>query len=289
MGRRGNRPGNKTGRKLKISDLMHLVRRFMKKMSADKVGVYSAQASFYLMMGFPPMLLLMFTFLRYTPLTETMVLDMLSRLLNEDMMEMVTSVVSNIYQGSLASFSFALISVLWMAGGGMMGLTNGLNSIHSVYENRNYFVLRFRSSLYAIILVIAFVVAFGAMVVGMRFQNQLSGILPFFSIGKISNFVLIFLAMLMLAGLFTFLYVSLPNKRMNVGIQVYGALFTTMCWSVFSFFFSIYLSAAQYLSLFYGGLITLMMALLWLYFSIYLFFFGAEVSAFLENPDEFPF
>ena len=262
----------------------------MKKMSADKVGVYSAQASFYLIMSFPPMLLLMFTFLRYTPLSEKMVLDMLSTLLNEDMMEAVTSVVSNIYQGSLASFSFALISVMWMAGGGMMGLTNGLNSIHSVYENRNYFVLRCRSSLYAIILVVAFVVAFGAMVMGMRFQNQLSDIFPFIAAGgKISNFLLIFLAMLMLAGLFTFLYVSLPNKRMNVSIQIYGALFTTIAWAVFSFFFSIYLSAAQYLSLLYGGLITLMMALLWLYFSIYLFFFGAEVSAYLENPDEFPF
>ena len=276
-------------KKYKTGDLLHLARRFLKKMDNDNVSLYACQASFYFVMGFPPMLLLMLTFLRFTPLTEDMVLSVFSNMLNEQSMETVTSVVSNIYQGSMASFSFALISVLWLAGGGMMGLINGLNSIHSVHENRNYVMLRFRSSLYAIILVGAFIVAFAMLVAGMYFRDMIADIFPFAADGRLTSFFMIFLTMMLLTGLFTLLYVFLPNKRMNVSTQIYGALFTTMSWSVFSFFYSIYLSAASYRSLLYGSLITLLVSLLWLYVSIFLFFLGAEVSAFLENPDEFPF
>ena len=278
-----------TQKKHKTGDLLHLARRFLKKMDNDNVSLYACQASFYFVMGFPPMLLLMLTFLRFTPLTEDMVLSVFSNMLNEQSMETVTSVVSNIYQGSLASFSFALISVLWLAGGGMMGLINGLNSIHSVHENRNYVVLRFRSSLYAIILVIAFITSFAMLVVGMYFRDMIVDIFPFAADGRLTSFFMIFLTMMLLTGLFTLLYVFLPNKRMNVSTQIYGALFTTMSWSVFSFFYSIYLSAASYRSLLYGSLITLLVSLLWLYVSIFLFFLGAEVSAYLENPDDFPF
>ena len=39
----------------------------------------------------------------------------------------------------------------------------------------------------------------------------------------------------------------------------------------------------------YGGLLTLVVALLWLYICMYLWFIGAELNAYLENKEIFEF
>ncbi len=70
---------------------------------------------------------------------------------------------------------------------------------------------------------------------------------------------------------------------------MYGAVFTTIAWTIYTFFYTLYLSVAKNLSIIYGGLVTLMVTMLWLYFGLYFFFFGAEINAWKENPDSFPF
>ena len=41
------------------------------------------------------------------------------------------------------------------------------------------------------------------------------------------------------------------------------------------------------MSVIYGGLVTLVVAMLWLYFCMYLWFIGAEINALLEDPESF--
>ena len=41
------------------------------------------------------------------------------------------------------------------------------------------------------------------------------------------------------------------------------------------------------MSLIYGGLTTLVVVMLWLYFCMYLFFIGAEINVYLEKPEQF--
>ena len=47
-------------------------------MTADKLDVYSAQSAFYLLMGMIPILMLMLMLLRFTPLNEKMILEVLA-------------------------------------------------------------------------------------------------------------------------------------------------------------------------------------------------------------------
>ena len=95
--------------------------------------------------------------------------------------------------------------------------------------------------------------------------------------------------MIVLTWVFDALYVMLPNRRVRFFSQIYGAVFTTIAWSVFSLIFSVYLTVAKNLSILYGGLITIVMTLLWLYICMWLFFLGGEINAWMENSDSFPF
>ena len=269
---------------------IHLLMRFVRKISEDRVAVYAAQASYYIIMSFIPMLFLMLTFLKYTPLTEEMILELLSVILNNDQMNSLRVLLSQVYHGSIKFFSFAAISLFWVSGTGIMGLTKGLNSIFSVKENRNYLILRLRSSLYAVFVLVAVIISLGALVLSFRYSVFISGILPFYRTGSyVSAVLLTFAAMLVLTLIFNLLYFLLPNRKCRFRSQIYGAVFATLSWGVFSMFFSIYLSVAKNINILYGGLLTIIMAFFWLYSCMMLFFLGGELNAWMENPDSFPF
>jgi len=144
--------------------------------------------------------------------------------------------------------------------------------------------------LYTILLIFTFILSFGLLVAGMRFRHYLSVLNPIFRIhNRVTRFFFTLFSLFLMTMIFSMLYVFLPNRRKRFRTQLMGAVFTTLAWCVFTWIFTIYLSLAQNLSIVYGGLMTLMVIMLWLYICLYLFFFGAEINAWLENPDSFPF
>ncbi len=277
--------------KRKIYGFIHLAGSFRRKMVLDKVDIYSAQAAFYLIMSLIPMLMIMFTILRYTPLTQEMILDTLEEFLMDDAMERVRGIVGNVYNGSITLLSFVAVSLFWVAGKGVMGLINGLNNINHLRESRNYVWLRLRSSIYTVLLMAAFVIAAGALVLGEKLRSRVYALLPFsFQIsGRFSNVIRAAAGMALMILIFNSLYVFLPDRKKKFRSQLYGSVFTAISWAVFSFFFSLYLRYAKNLSIIYGGLLTIVMIMLWTYFCIYLFFLGAEINAWKENPDILPY
>lgn len=267
---------------------IQLIINFKHRMKSDRLDVYSAQASFYLIMSAIPILMLMVTLLKFTPLTQEMVMDAMAEIVNQEVMSTVREVINNVYDGSNTLVSFAAISVLWVAGKGILGLMNGLNNIHQLKENRTYFFLRLRASVYTVLLVVAFIVAAAILVFGFRFQEYMCELLPFLlRYQKILIYLQTLIALCLLAGIFTALYVFLPNRKKTFASQVPGAVFATLSWCVFSYGFSIYLGYAKNMSVIYGGLVTLVVAMLWLYFCMYLWFIGAEINALLEDPQSF--
>ncbi len=259
-------------------------------MSRDKLDVYSAQSAFYLMMGVIPMLMLMMLFMQYLPLKEEMVLETLRQIIDDPMMSTVELLLGNMYHGNVAIISIASFMMLWVSSKAIIGLSNGLNSIHMIRENRNFAILRLRAMAYTILLVFAFIFTLGILVAGVRFRIYLSTLFPFLRINNdLMRFSFTILGLILLTLIFNMLYVFLPNRKKRFLSQMYGAVFTTIAWTIYTFFYTLYLSVAKNLSIIYGGLVTLMVTMLWLYFGLYFFFFGAEINAWKENPDSFPF
>ncbi|MDD2958134.1 MAG: YihY/virulence factor BrkB family protein [Lachnospiraceae bacterium] len=268
--------------------IIQLIFTFQKKIKYDRIDVYAAQASFYCIMSAVPVLMLLFTLLQYTPLSQENVMEVLSNILNAGMMETVNEVVENVYRGSVTLVSFAAVSLLWVAGKMMIGLTNGLNNIHKLSENRNYFLLRFRASFYTVLMVAALILAIMILVFGFRFQSFLSSIFPLLAkMEKLMIYLQTLIALCLITVIFNSLYVFLPNRKRRYFSQFPGAIFATLSWCTFSYFFNIYLSYAKNMSVIYGGLVTLVVAMLWLYFCMYLWFLGAEINAYLENKASF--
>lgn len=284
-----NVPKTKIRSKNKYQRAVNLAFRFRKKMVVDKIDVYSAQACFNILMGIIPLLMLVLALLRFTPITEDMVMDTLSSLITSGYMDQVKAIVSSVYQGSLTALSFSIIAVIWVSGKGVMGLANGLNNIYHLRENRNYFYIRGRSSLYTIPVVAMMAFGLTFLVYGVRFQMALESLFPIMrNFSRAVMYIFIVIGLLFLTLIFNLLYSFLPSVHKTFRSQRYGAIFTTIAWIIFSFFFQLWVTLSKNLSILYGGLLTIIIALTWMYFLVYIFFLGAEINDFIENPNTFP-
>lgn len=80
------------------------------------------------------------------------------------------------------------------------------------------------------------------------------------------------------------LFTVLPNQRVHARSALYGALLAAALWQVAKAGFSIYLtSGLSRLDLVYGSLASVVVLVLWVYFSSLILFMGAELAAALET------
>ena len=86
-----------------------------------------------------------------------------------------------------------------------------------------------------------------------------------------------------LAVLFMVLYRFVPNRKVRLFRQAPGALFSAVCWYVFSIVFSLYVEYSPGLINMYGSLTTIVLVMLWLYFCMYIILIGAEINSYFED------
>lgn len=265
-----------------------MIHKFMVKMGKDRIRAHSAEAAFFTIMSAFPILMLLLTLVQFTPLTQEQVMFTLEEITPFQVTELLEPVVSSIFNQSSALVPWTALAALWAAGKGIMGLADGLNSVYRIEERRGYFVTRFRSTLYTLVMIVALVVSLAILVFGYSIQNYLQKVIPLME--KYSDVMLLLptlIAVLILVVSFAVLYRFLPNHKMRFLNQIPGAVFSAVTWSAFSYAFSIYLDFAVNMSVIYGSLTTLIVVMLWLYSCMYLLFIGAEINHYIANPELF--
>jgi membrane protein len=271
-----------------LSNIVHLIYKFMKKMNKDRVRAHAAEAAFFIMMSVFPMLMILLTLVQFTPLTETEVVMTIESITPFEVSGLLQPMVQSIFDQSTALLSWSAITTIWVAGKGVMGLTDGLNSIYRIDETRNYFAIRFRAACYTFVLIVSLVISLGILVFGYTLQRYLRKWIPL--LRNYPNLMMLMptaIALVVLMLLFLVMYMFLPNRRRKCRTQIPGAIFTAIAWAVFSYAFSIYLDYAGNMSVLYGSLTTLVVVMLWLYSCMYLFFLGAEINHYLAHPELF--
>ena len=177
-----------------------------------------------------------------------------------------------------------MIAAVWACGRGVLAITNGLNSVNGLKETRNYLFRRIRSGFYVVILVLSIVLALVLFVFGNAVHDVLIDRLTF--LRKISG-MLIWLrtagTVIALSLLMAAMYTFLPNQPRKFRSQLPGAAVTALSWSLFSYAFSIYLELRSDAVSIYGSLTTVVMLMLWLYFCMWLIFFGAMLNVVIEE------
>ena len=252
----------------------------------DEITVYAAQASFFIVIAFFPFIMLLLTLIQFIPaINKSDLLTILVRIMPNMLDSLVIGIVDDLYIKSPGTIlSITALLALWSAARGMMGIERGLNRIYGTIEKRNYVVRRLICSFYTLIFMAVCIVSLVLLVFGTSIQNLLIRLFPL--LGSITKHVISFrslLSMILFFVSFVGLYTILPKKKQKPRDQIPGAVFSTICWLLFSYIFSLYFTNFSSFSYMYGSLTAIVLMMLWLYFCICILFIGAEINCFLET------
>lgn len=251
---------------------------FVKKCKKDKINAYSAQSAFFVILSAIPFLIVFSSLLRYTPITESALMQVFQKTLPEYISPFLISITEEVYNRSIGVTSITAVIAIWSASKGIHYMTAGLNAVNDLEENRNWLVLRFWAIIYTLIFLFAIIFTLLVLVFGNSLHILATQYIPLLSglVAILANFkgVLIFA---LLVVFFDVIFTKLPSKRLEFKGQLPGAVLCAGAWYVFSFGLSIYVDYFNGFSM-YGSLTTIVLIMLWLYFCMYLMMICAEIN-----------
>lgn len=250
----------------------------------DNIGVFAAQASFFIIFSIVPFLMLLITMVRFVlPVDINMLLNNIHSYLPLQLYSFVSDIVMDVYYKSASTglISISAITALWLASKGIMAMYQGLNMVFSPDFRPNYFKARAISILYTIL----FITALFTTIVLFGFGNSIAELIPEHMqiIVRISKTVLQWkiIVLPILTVTFALFYKILPKEKNSLVKQLPGAVLAALAWVIFSYIYSIYVQYFSNYSYVYGSLAAILLLMLWLYTCMNIFLLGAEFNRLL--------
>jgi len=260
----------------------------VEKIMGDHVSAYAAQSAFFMMLSLVPILFLLMTLVRVTPITQSDIMTVVNELFPKTIRSTILSIVNEVYRQTGTKITVTILVAFWSAGKGVLAMSNGLNCIKGLQETRNYIFLRLRAAGYTVLFLLAIILSLVVLGFGNSISLLVTEHLP------VMQYVMEFIieirtvVMILVLALFSVsIYQFLPNKRGKFMYQIPGAIFTSVGWTFASFLFSVYLDIFKGFSNLYGSLTTIVIIMLWLYFCMYVMLLGGEINdLFAEHLDK---
>ena len=260
---------------------------FGKHMSRKNISSFAASTAFFLFLSLIPALMLLCAIIPNTPLTEANLMSAAKQISPDAMNSLLISIIRDVYDKSIGLVSASAIITLWSAGKGVLALMRGLNAINNVEENRSYIVLRMVACLYTVLLLIAVLLSLLIMVFGNSLIKLIEGFIP--QTSYLFDLLMHFRTPLMWAVLtivIASMYAYVPGTHLGFKMQLPGAVFAAVAWSVMTWVFSIYIDDFNGFNT-YGNLTTIIILMLWMYAAMYIILAGAYINRYFKPAFQF--
>ena len=238
----------------------------------------NASISFFALFAFIPLILLILFFFSQWLSSSSLALEKLqdiTSLLLPEMSERVMGEVGNI-SSKKASWGFVWITVLFL---GSTPLTSALrssfNNIFSV-KKKNTFLKGKISDILAVtvIMVLLFLYTF-VNVYLIQASNIFINYVPLIE----KTLLISILSFTLLVAVVSFFFKIFVPVRTHYLYIFYGALITSLAWFMLSNAFGSFAYVSEYYGVFFGGMRSLFISLIWLYLNTAALLIGAEVIA----------
>jgi membrane protein len=180
------------------------------------------------------------------------------------------------------------VFAVYFASSGVESLRIGLNRAYGLHEERSFWLLRLESIGYVLVsaialLVLAFLVVLGPLIfkTAAKYAPWLEPLEAHYDIARFG------IGGSVLALALFILHMWLPAGRRGLGTVWPGILATLLLWLACGFFFGHYLADFAYTYVnYYAGLASAMIALVFLYYSAWIFVYGGELNAAIARVRE---
>lgn len=260
--------------------LIKQIHSFSRKIRDDYVAAFSAHAALFILISFFPFIMFLLTMVQYLPFTQSYILSVFTNFFPDVIDSFIVSIITEIYQKSSGTLmSITVITALWSASRGFLSIVRGLNSVYGIKETRNYFHLRFISTLYTLVFAVMIIICLCFLVFGNSLYVGITNKFPFLKeLALLIISMRTMVALCVLVIFFLLLYKVIPNRKSSLFNELPGALLSAGGWMLFSYLYSYYIDNMGNFSYMYGSLTVIVLLILWLYSCMYIMFIGAEIN-----------
>ena len=264
--------------------------RFFGIMGEDQITVYAAQSAFFLIVSSVPFAILLIGIARYV-IDVDWLLGLISRHVGGEAGSILSSIVAEVVEKTGAS----LFSVIWSASRGVYSVTRGISVAYGVRLRENFIFDILRSLIYTLVFIMMIILSLVALVFA---ETIFRAARPYLPLPALVPMLFKKLAPVILTVLLTLFFALIYNTVSRKGrsfshsqykglsgtlprgfaAQLPGAVFASLGWVLFSYFFALYLRYFPGVSYLYGSLATLMILMLWVYSCMLILMIGAEIN-----------
>jgi membrane protein len=189
------------------------------------------------------------------------------------------SLLSTTKGGIIAGFGIVLL--LWSVMQLLINIENSFNTIWEVRIGRSW-VRKITDYLTIMLVGPLLLIVSGGLTVAV--QTKIGSL---HMLGFIGTFLIKLLAYGLIAGVFTFLYVALPNTKVKARAAFAAAVVATILFEFVGWGYIRFQIGANRMNAIYGGFAALPLFLIWVQYSWYIVLLGSELAYAYQNVDHY--
>lgn len=260
------------------TSLKEFFQNFKKVARRPDMVVLPGNLAFFFMLSIIPFLALMSYGASILNLSTDFLYNFVSSSFSKELADGILG--ANLSSG--ANFFITLLFGIYIAGNGADSIITASNSIYGI-ENKSWLKRRWKAFWLSILIVILLIFmlivpVFGETIVGLIKEVNLNDavierIMEIFNLLKSPIYWLIVFVIIRIV------YTVAPDKRPKHRVINYGALFTTVFWIGGTKIYSMYVTNLADYSALYGGLSSIAVLMIWIYYLSYIFTIGIALNS----------
>jgi membrane protein len=256
----------------------------------DQVLVVRANSlSFALLFAFIPMMALIYAIARGFGFEETVKSTISSSFLAEAnvapvLLEWIERYLETARDGLF--LGIGLIVLIWAVYAFFNMLENSFNSIWNVKQSRS-FARRMTNYVITLLLVPVLVVVTSGISIFLNSTEVLASVLD--SIVPIRKFMLRFLPFVATAGVFTWIFIAIPNTKVKFSSAIIPGILMGLLYQVVQALSMYLVVLFARMSIVYGAFSAIPLVLIWLHITCWLLLVGSELAFAIQNNDLFAY
>lgn len=235
--------------------------------------------AYYFVLSIVPIISLLLMIASSFNLSTSFLTEFFENNFSAELVKMITPLVTN--QSFSIGFIMYILVAFFLASNGSDAIIVTSNQIFNI-DNKNYFKRRIKAFFLTIILFLLFTF----MLVVPVFGEQLISIAGHIGIDSSIIDVLkalypvlnLPLTLLVLYFGIKLIFIIAPDEKIKSSDVNKGAIFTTLCWVLVTNVYAYYLKHIATYNVYYAGLSTLVMLMVWFYFLAFVFVMGLSFN-----------
>ena len=245
---------------------------FFHALSIRNVSVFASSGAFYIFLSIVPSIMLVGALLPVSRLDSREFTAIIQVIVPDTVADFIESLIAEVYSSSPAVLSISAVTTLWSASKAMASIMRGIEHISSDGSRDRFIRLRLRAILYSVTVMLSIYL----LILVTVFLNILTS-RDIIAAGFIKVISPVFLALILAIA-----YKFIPDKRVPFRELIPGACLAALCWTVFTGAYSIWLNSSNSYGV-YGSLASVIITLLWIYFSMYIMLSGAFFNRYIKK------